>query len=674
MADYHNLYYFGLGMAGLKDGTVDLLGGKGHGLVRLSKLGVNVPRGVIVTTRFCRALSKAEPSDRQALIDEMTGCVSKKLYTFASGHGMFSVRSGAPVSMPGMMDTILNVGLTPYNRDALAGTYGNRLLAECACRLRLSALAALGFKADEPPLHTIKTVKGLIAIEKRLNAEYVKLTGETFPETVSDQIRMALGAVVKSWMSERAVAYREAHGIPDDMGTAVVFQRMVFGNFDDTSGTGVLFTRDPNTGADDLFGEYLVNAQGEEVVAGIRTPMPLSHMAPELYSGIEATANKLEQVFGDMLDIEFTVEQGKVYYLQVRSGKRTARAAIKIASDLHDEGLISAEAALRLVTPEQWQQVNQPQVDPAFTVAPTYTGIAGVPGVVSGVAVAPGDDPIEGDTIMVAKETSPGDFPSMLTAAGILTKFGGATSHAVVVARDMGKPCVVGVTDLNLDTIMGRMVTLDGMTGRVWVGVNVPVIDLRDNRFVARFEDIAYKVLGVRRRAIQFSPQAVVEVASLDTDTINNFVTEWKEGSDVVLDLTLPSQYREAEDEGLWNLLGSDAQANNEEFERVRVFLHILYEKCPGLKAAPVIAMGQMAEWAKAEGIGVVRRVDTLEDLLDGGLVSPARDLGNKLGSTALTKLGKLLGTAGSAVVVCDNLPADYAVYEALAHTKKVAA
>lgn len=460
----------------------DLLGGKGYGLWEMSKLGLPVPPAVIIPPAVCRAYAK-DPEKVMAWVDELViPKVNEYLYTKLGGHApLISVRSGAKVSMPGMMDTVLNVGLDDTN----IFHYTERLGEACYedCRLRLVEMysdVVMGI-----PRHEFAGCNSLTALKR-----YWTLTKEPFPDRETQLLR-SIEAVFKSWNNPRAVAYRALNGIPHKAGTAVILQAMVYGNSGENSLTGVVFSRNPNTGDDELFGEYMVNAQGEDIVAGIRTPQNITameHTHPEAYTSLLNYLSVLEQTRKDMQDVEFTLDNGKLWILQTRSGKRTSLASLRIALDLHFANEIDFDTLCERVSLEDYLNVTRPKLAPG---APEHTGegIAASTGIAVGRAVFTSAAALKcsDPCILIAKETTPEDITGMAAAAGILTVTGGATSHAAVVARGMNTPAIVGATHLEIQGELaagidgvhkidvGDWVTLDGNTGRFWLGQALPV-------------------------------------------------------------------------------------------------------------------------------------------------------------------------------------------------------
>ncbi|MBI4219558.1 MAG: pyruvate, phosphate dikinase [Chloroflexi bacterium] len=488
----------------------DLLGGKGAGLAEMAALGLPVPAGFTVTTRACveymHGGRQYPPGLESEIADHLRKLEERTSRRFGDTRDplLVSVRSGAAISMPGMMDTILNLGLNDRAAEGLARKTGNTRFAYDAYRRLIQMYGEVVDGADhhrfESALQAIKerrrvkldvelTAEDLKELVQRFKAIYREAAGRDFPQEAIEQLGRAVRAVFDSWDNPRAKVYRRAHGISDDLGTAVSVVQMVFGNKGDDSGTGVAFTRDPSTGEKRLWGEFLVNAQGEDVVAGIRTPDPLDEMRARLPGAFEQlveTMQLLESHYRDMQDIEFTVEAGKLYLLQTRSGKRSAAAALKFAVDAVSEGLINRQEAIRRVEPSQLGQLMHPMLDPKVKYEIAARGLNASPGAATGHIVLDADlaeergkrgEPV----ILVRNETTPDDIHGVIQAKGILTAHGGMTSHAAVVARGMGKPCVAGCEDLSIDLKKGRVrigrhqlkegdvVTIDGTTGQVIV-------------------------------------------------------------------------------------------------------------------------------------------------------------------------------------------------------------
>jgi pyruvate,orthophosphate dikinase len=481
------------------DGGRDLLGGKGAGLAEMTQLGIPVPAGFTITTDACRAYmsnGQALPDGLEEEIERHLGALEErtgKRFGDSDDPLLVSVRSGAAISMPGMMDTILNVGLNDVSVGGLARATGNEWFAH-DCYRRLIEMYGETVDGVEYERFDPDRKEPQQAIE-RLKATYRERTGREFPQDPREQLRRAIVAVFESWQSPRAQAYRRMYDIPDDLGTAVNVVQMVFGNKGETSGTGVAFTRDPSTGEQGLYGEFLANAQGEDVVAGVRTPEPLAHMEQKLPAAFEQlleTMRRLEEHYRDVQDIEFTVEDNELYLLQTRSAKRTAAAAVKAAVDMVEEELITREEAVARIDPQQLEQLLHPMLDPTAEWEVAAKGLNASPGAACGKIVLDADTAEQrgkaGERVILVRwETTPDDIHGLINAAGILTAHGGMTSHAAVVARGMGKPCVAGCDALSIDldarkitlgsqTLSeGDVLTIDGGTGAVIVG-EVPLV------------------------------------------------------------------------------------------------------------------------------------------------------------------------------------------------------
>jgi len=489
-----------------------LLGGKGANLCEMTQIGLNVPPGFVITTEACLDYLEADELPASLLgqvRDEITNLEAATGRTFGAGPNplLVSVRSGSALSMPGMMDTFLNLGL---NEETLAGLIeqtGDERFAYDAYRrfIQLFGKVALGIDDEKFDAHfdEIKTRAGIKAdvgleaahlreISERFLGVVRQEAGRDFPQDVMQQLQLAVEAVFRSWMGKRAVDYRREFDITPDManGTAVNICTMVFGNMGDDCATGVGFTRNPGTGENEMFGEYLTNAQGEDVVAGIRTPKPLAEMEtemPEQYAQLVELRNKLESHYQEVQDYEFTIEKGTLYCLQTRNGKMNAAALVRTSVEMFREGLISREQALLRIDPEMLEQLLHPTLDPDSTTQPVATGLPASPGAASGKCVFDADLAEKlgnaGErVILVREETRPEDIHGFFAAEGILTSRGGKTSHAAVVARGMGKPCVAGAEGIDVDVALrlahvgeqilheGDVITLDGGTGEVYLG------------------------------------------------------------------------------------------------------------------------------------------------------------------------------------------------------------
>ena len=536
------VYFFGKDVTDGKGSMKDLLGGKGAGLAEMANLGVPVPPGFTITTEVCVLYLKERKYPDEVLkqieeaIDKLETLNNKKLGD-PEDPLLVSVRSGARVSMPGMMDTVLNLGLTDKSVIGLANKVNDERFAYDCYRRFISMFGDVVLGVDFDKFESlIEDKKKELKVESDtdLDAKALKELAERFKEVIRlekgfefpqdprVQLQMAINAVFESWNNPRAITYRKLNEIDDSWGTAVNVQTMVYGNRGNTSGTGVAFTRNPSTGEKKFFGEYLINAQGEDVVAGIRTPDfidTLGDKIPEAYNQLVDICQKLEAHFKDMQDIEFTIQEGKLYMLQTRTGKRTAAAAVKIAKDMVEEGLIDKETAITRVKAEHIDLLLHPRIDPNAKLEVVARGLPASPGAAVGKVVFTAEDAEEmaeiGEkTILVRNETSPEDIGGMAAAQGVLTVRGGMTSHAAVVGRGMGKPCVVGCGEISIDTknnffmVNGHTVkehdyiTIDGSTGSVIIG-KVDLIDAEINddlKQILLWAD-EIRTLGVRTNA-----------------------------------------------------------------------------------------------------------------------------------------------------------------------------
>ncbi|TVR21644.1 MAG: pyruvate, phosphate dikinase [Anaerolineaceae bacterium] len=538
-------------LGGSWDAVRSLLGGKGAGLGDMIRTGVPVPPGFTVTTEACNAYLKAGQRIPDGLWDQVRDALQQMEKKSGKGFGnsgnplLLSVRSGAKFSMPGMMDTVLNLGLNDATAKAMIDMTGDARFVYDAYRrlVQMFGSVVMGI-ADEAFEDYITQIKRQREVKNdvELNAQdwqtvteefkqiYANHVGEPFPQDPFRQLQLAVEAVFKSWHGKRANDYRNAAGISHDLGTAVNVQMMVFGNMGDSSGTGVAFTREPSTGEKQLFGDYLMNAQGEDVVAGTRTPKPISNLArqnPTVYQQFVEIGEKLEKQYREMQDVEFTIENGELWMLQTRDGKRTARAAVRIAVDMAEEGLITRQEAVMRVTPEQVSQLLHPQFDPAAKIEAEQdlrriaNGVNASPGAAVGIVAFDADlaekwGKAHRDVIMVRPETRPDDVHGMLASTGILTSRGGATSHAAVVARQFGVPCVCGAEMLEIDlkarklrvgnfTVSeGDVISIDGNSGEVFIGeIKRVEPDFKREHYLQRLLSWAdeYRELGIYANA-----------------------------------------------------------------------------------------------------------------------------------------------------------------------------
>jgi pyruvate,orthophosphate dikinase len=564
------VYTFGGGRAEGDASMKNLLGGKGANLAEMSSLGLPVPPGFTITTECCTYYygnQQTYPADLKAQVAEslkQVEAITGKTFGDPANPLLVSVRSGARASMPGMMDTVLNLGLNDATAEGLAKLAGDRRFAFDSYRrfIQMYSNVVLGLDhhmfeeiLDEHKDRLDVTVDTALAAEdwEAVVADYKKAVqselGQPFPQDPQAQLWGAVGAVFASWMNDRAKFYRRMHDIPESWGTAVNIQAMVFGNMGETSATGVAFTRNPSTGENRLYGEFLINAQGEDVVAGIRTPQALTKIAreemgekhpsmeealPEVFTQFKAVVEKLEKHYRDMQDIEFTVEKGRLYMLQTRNGKRTAKAALKVAVDLASEGLISREEAVMRVEPGSLDQLLHPTIDPGSPRDVIATGLPASPGAATGKVVFTAEEAerLGGSgepVILMREETSPEDIRGMDAARGIVTARGGMTSHAAVVARGMGRPCVSGAGEIHIDAKArefrargrtfreGDIVTIDGSTGEVLEGA----VKMIEPELSGDFATLMSWADGVRRLKVRANAET-----SLDAKTARQFGAE----------------------------------------------------------------------------------------------------------------------------------------------------
>ena len=564
------VYRFGDGGAGGDASMKNLLGGKGANLAEMSNLGLPVPPGFTISTEVCTYFydhGQTYPADLTAAVDAAlahVGTLTGKKFGDSQEPLLVSVRSGARASMPGMMDTVLNLGLNDVTVAALARNSGDARFAWDSYRRFIQMYSDVVLGVDhhhfEDILETLKDRKGFsldtdLSAEdwQRVVADYQSVVqqelGRPFPQDVTEQLWGAIGAVFGSWMNARANKYRELHGIPASWGTAVNVQAMVFGNLGETSATGVAFTRNPSTGAKELYGEFLINAQGEDVVAGIRTPQDISEAAriaagsdrpslervmPEAYAEFIRICALLEKHYRDIQDVEFTIERGKLWMLQTRNGKRTAKAALRIAVELAAEGVLTQEEAIGRIEPSSLDQLLHPTIDPKAERRVIASGLPASPGAASGEIVLDSEEAEAAKAdgrkvILVRIETSPEDIHGMHAAEGILTTRGGMTSHAAVVARGMGKPCVSGAGLLRVDYAKGTVtaggvtlkrgdrITIDGSTGQVILGE----VNMLEPELSGEFGTLMGWADGVRRMKVRTNAET-----PLDAKTARHFGAE----------------------------------------------------------------------------------------------------------------------------------------------------
>jgi pyruvate,orthophosphate dikinase len=711
------------------------LGGKGASLVTMCEAGLPVPPGFTIHTGLCNeqrafreAYLKAKDTDLPALdkqIDvwrnNLKAAVSVAMEELNLKIGfppLVSVRSGAPVSMPGMMDTILNVGINDKNLHQWVERIGERPALDSYRRL-IQMLGHTAYGIDDAVFEIqLKEARSTQKVEtdaelsveslKWLIDQYKKVfqaaTQKEFPQKVGEQLWAAIMAVFESWMNPRAIEYRKINNISEDMGTAVTVQAMVFGNMGETSGSGVLFTRNPSTGEPVIMAEYLANAQGEDVVAGIRTPIQLelnylSESSEDWCHELHKLCGKLEAHYRDMVDVEFTVQEGVLYILQSRVGKRSAAAAFKIATDVVAEGLVpTIDTALKRLTVEQYKLMRRPIVDPAYKKAPDHKGLPACPGVAVGIPVFSSQDAVNctAPCILVTHETTPDDIAGMHKAAGILTQTGGATSHAAVVARAMDKPCIVGCTALPLKDLKawaksnpGATITLDGGDGRVWIGQEVPVIDNTASPSIKIVQDWAMKVTGFAEQ-MTVDPEEVtgpcrimashwwgdLDVADVVLMGLANLSKE--DRSMITLDLQSPDDMVPEDDHLLEFAFKAQAKSlgpniniggKKEHFKDKVCEMLVNNGHLAGLTIANFQGTDAQIDKLRKAGLVVIGAPKTVADVLDGSAAEVSSDFITNVigGQQAWNKLLNMMEAAGVKMkVVVQAVPAEYATFKAL--------
>lgn len=560
------VYYFAAGESEGNAGMKSILGGKGANLAEMTAIGIPVPPGFTISTEICTHFNEGGgklPEWVRPKVEEALARVEKKIgkkFGDINNPLLVSVRSGARASMPGMMDTILNLGLNDQTIEGLIKVSNNARFAWDSYRrfIQMYSDVVMGMNSSllEVTLEDLKdekkykndtelSVEDLKVLVKKFKEMVKQSTGQAFPNDPWDQLWGAISAVFRSWNTPRAITYRELHDIPASWGTAVNIQSMVFGNMGDDSATGVAFTRDPSTGEKKFYGEYLINAQGEDVVAGIRTPHPISDLEKEMpaaYKELTQIYLKLEKHYRDMQDIEFTIEKNVLWMLQTRTGKRTAKAAIKVACDMIDEKLITESEAILRLDPSSLDQLLHPTLDPQSTKTLLAKGLPASPGGVHGQIVFTPEEAVEWKeqgkkVILVRIETSPEDIAGMVAAQGILTTRGGMTSHAAVVARGMGKCCVAGCGEVDIDyrnetmkvkgyvLKKGDVITLDGGTGEVFLG-EVKTIEPKLDAYFERIMKISDKIRRLKVRTNADTPKDAETAKSFGAEGIGLCRTE----------------------------------------------------------------------------------------------------------------------------------------------------
>lgn len=655
------VYLFTEGNAGMRN----LLGGKGANLAEMISLGLPVPNGFTITTEACTRYYADDETIAPEIIDEIYASLAKteemvgKKFGDPNNPFLVSVRSGARASMPGMMDTILNLGLNDEVVEGLAKLTGNERFAYDSYRRFIQMFSDVVMGIEKPKFDKIldgtKEAKGVV-LDTELDAEdlkgvvrkykelYKEEMGEDFPQEPKTQLINAVEAVFKSWNNERAIYYRRMHDIPSEWGTAVNVQEMVYGNMGEDSGTGVAFTRNPSTGDNELYGEFLMNAQGEDVVAGIRTPEPISHLKevnPDVYKQFMDIAEKLENHYKDMQDLEFTIERGKLFILQTRNGKRTAQAALKIAVDLVNEGLITKEEAVMQVDPKQLDALLHPTFDPDALkkASPIAKGLPASPGAATGRIYFTAEDAKNAfdsgveQVILVRLETSPEDIEGMNISQGILTGRGGMTSHAAVVARGMGRCCVAGCSEITINEEgktftdksgnvykEGDWISLDGSTGNVYAGQ----IATKNPELTGDFATLMawadeFRTLGIRTNAD--SPKDAEVARSFGAEGIGLCRTEhmfFEEGRIFAFRRMIVANNEEQRKDALKEILPMQRQDFEGIFKAMNGLPVTIRLLDPPLHEFVPQDEGEIKELAEAVGISVSElkaRIDNLHEL-----------------------------------------------------------
>ncbi|UCF78217.1 MAG: pyruvate, phosphate dikinase [Candidatus Eiseniibacteriota bacterium] len=654
MSEQKYVFFFGEEKGTLGERIKDVLGGKGAGLSQMMSAGFSVPPGFTISTDVCLLFYRSKGKlpeeylrEEQRQLEKLEKVMGKKLGD-ENDPLLVSVRSGAKFSMPGMMDTILNLGLNDASVAGLAARTGNERLAYDAFRRFIqmfgSVVLGVGKALFEEELLELKERKG-VSQDTELDAKDLKELctrfkeqirrekGVEFPQDAREQLAAARDAVFRSWNNPRAVFYRKQHGIPDSLGTAVNVQAMVFGNMGATSGTGVGFTRNPSTGERKFYGEFLMNAQGEDVVAGIRTPRPVDELAgemPEVYRELSDIVQKLEQYYKDMQDFEFTIQEGRLYILQTRTGKRTGSAAVKIAIDMQKEGLISKDEALLRVPPEALDQLLHRQIDRRQKFEVLARGLAASPGAASGAAVFTADAAVEWSregksVILVRNETNPDDIHGMHASEGILTSTGGMTSHAAVVARGMGKSCVAGCSAVKVNekersftvgktTVKeGDLITIDGSSGDVILG-EVPTVEPKVSGEFAEFMGWADEVRRLKVRANADVPADAAQARAFGAEGIGLCRTEHmffaEERLPVVQRMIMYAAEAKAAEREVQALASQLEKASGKEKERLEKQLSEAAERMREPMAIYKGALEELLPFQRSDFVGLFKEME----------------------------------------------------------------
>lgn len=657
-------------------GNKKILGGKGYGLVLMCAQGMPVPPGFIIPTNMSVQYNNFSDDAKADLLDEIVTQVIEeyvKLSKILGYSPLVSVRSGAPISMPGMMDTILNVGLTEDTMKLWSKVLGDRAAMDSLRRLgQMFGTASFGIPGHlfEEILSEARAINGASTDSALSHTMLVDVCDKFWaligpnnvvPSTVAGQLKLAIKTVFESWGSERAKTYRKIEGISDSMGTAVVIQTMVFGNTGYKSGTGVLFSRNPLTGEDKMFGEFLPNAQGEDVVAGVRTPHPVSDMLlaketcwPKIYDELVKLCHCNEAIYGDMVDLEFTVQDGKLWVLQSRVGKRSGVAAFQIAHDMLMSGFITTSRVKEIITPRHYRNAKAVMVAPDYKVEPTMVGLPAGPGVATGQAVMSSDSAINctGDCILVTTETTPDDIGGLNAAKGVLTITGGTTSHAAVVARGLGKACVVGCMEAG-SIAEGAKITICGLTGRVWVNCDVPVQDGSDNPIITTIENVILTGSGS-------SKAKSVNVLHVQTvgDLSQALVTA-KNDPDTIIDIREKDNMHAGSKDFLnWMGLGKEAACPESDIvEKIR-------EALPDYSEIKVLCSSQFV-YTLGKHVHAVDKAVNIQGVIENGLIDVDASETVELFGDILT-VHKFLEAFPNVKMMNNALPRTTAVFTAL--------
>jgi pyruvate,orthophosphate dikinase len=666
----------------------DLLGGKGANLAEMSTLGLPVPLGITITTDVCNHYLSLHSTHRDKFIatyyNDNVRPALRELEETLGYVPLYSVRSGARDSMPGMMDTLLNIGLTRANRHDWAKRLGHPVMLDCRRRQLEMYGETVEHKAD-----AIKNLRNKIGgykygLDKAPGKDFInspKHVGKYIgaleeiiflPRDVHGQIMRSIKAVFESWNSQRAIDYRNMHGIPHDLGTAVNIQQMVFGNISENSASGVYFTRNAATGEHEPYGDFVINGQGEDVVAGTHETLPITELKavmPECYGELIAIGNDLEKVYADMVDTEFTIENGKLWMLQVRVGKREAKAAFRIAHDLYYDGLIDKETAVSRVTAKQYRALRQVRINLDEVPEPDYTGIAAggslIVGTPVGTAHAATQVGKHEPVILVTDETNPDDFAGMAASVGILTRTGGATSHAAVVGRSLEKHCVVGCTLLPDISELPDLITIDGATGRVWLQ-ELPLTTGEVDKYAATLLEWGIDLKGdtlVIKGTVDDRDcnNMYINVGDSSMNAVVDFLNDVGTDDKIVrvfLDLSAPGGDMIDDDDLLWNITGSTenpAQIVSE--ARVGDFTQLNgvgHAKEKIVLIVPRETSDATVAELRATGWKVVNRVKDVSTLLDtDGIIEIDPEFADNVGGEEVaTKLFDLMQQAGKQVEI----------------------